>query len=210
MSDENNHNAIKLISAILVIIAAGGWTFHRARQAQPGAVANNGVSDEFQRPTPQEMKKSFEQAAAYAALSTTQTQKLEELQAKMQGMWEGRRGGFGRRDEMTTAQREQMHEQFQTMRQQAQDLRQQYDQVMTGEQRNKFRAAMSEQRSKRETKLKAALSEQDYQRYQDRRRSRFGGRGGRGGRGGGGRGGGGGQRGDRPGSGNTNPRPQEV
>ncbi len=204
MAEEGNHNAVKLISAILVIVAAGGWTFHRVRSVQPGAVANNGVSDEFQGPSREQMKKEFQQAASYAQLSTTQTQKLEDLQAQMQNMWEGRRGDWGgRRDEMTTAQREQMRERFQSMRQEAQDLRQQYDQVMTREQQGRFRAAMSEQRSKRETKLKAALSERDYERYQERRRSRGGGRGGPGG----GRGGrGGGQPGDRPGSGGS-PRP---
>jgi hypothetical protein len=206
MSDQNNHNAAKLIGAILVIVAAGGWTFHRVRSAQPGAVANNGVADEFQGPTPEGMKKEFQQAASYAELSTTQTQKLEELQGKMQAMWQGRRDD-GRHDEMTTAQREAMRGQFQAMRQQMQDIRQQYDQVMTQEQQGKFRAAMNEQRSKRETKLKAALSEADYKRYQERRR---GGRGGPGGGRGGPGGRGGGQQGGQPGSGGSSPRPLEI
>ncbi|PKO19630.1 hypothetical protein CVU37_02795 [candidate division BRC1 bacterium HGW-BRC1-1] len=171
MSD-NNHNGLKMAVIGLVIIAAGGWTYQRAKNVTPGAKANNGQTEEFQRPDPAEMRDLMKTAAAYADFSTTQVaameKGMEEMRKRMEnrdpnttrgawrdratsgtGMGPGRMGGF--------------------------------EEIATPEQREKIREFMGTQRAQRDQKVKAALGKEEYERYRAKRPQRGGGRGGPGG-----------------------------
>jgi Spy/CpxP family protein refolding chaperone len=53
--------------------------------------------------------------------------------------------------------------------------------ILTTEQRTKIRQSMQSRMQQRDAKMKAAMSPDEYKRYQDKRRERFAGRGGRGG-----------------------------
>ncbi|AXA36652.1 MAG: hypothetical protein D6691_10275 [Candidatus Hydrogenedentota bacterium] len=193
--EAKDHSLAKLVISIVLIIAAGGYGFYRVNQVRPGAVANNGVTDEFQPPSPQQMQEMMKEAAAYANITPEQQKKLEELRDKMMklreqmttgprqggrfgdgpppGMMMGGFGGFGggRGDGGNPQMRE---------------LREEMQKVLSDDQRQKLREYFQQQRSKREAKVKAALGDAEYQRYLEKRRERFGNRG-PGGRGGGGR-----------------------
>lgn len=176
---ETDHTKAKMIAVLLVILTVAGWTYHRSMAARPGAAANNGHSDEFDRPSPEEMRKSVHDAAKNAGLSPEQLKKFDELSAKMQPMFDR-----GSRDQMTTEARQQMFQQMREARTQMEDL-------MTTQQRQKMRENMQAQRSQREARTKAVLGDAQYERYRQKQQERWGGRGGRGGPGGGGPGGGG-------------------
>jgi hypothetical protein len=201
LSVDDKGNMIKLIAAVLVILAAVGFTFHRSRAAMPGAVANNGQMDEMEMPTSDEMHKNMKLAALAADLSTTQIEKLDQLvdegikeMEKMRAQfdenttgpppWRGGGGGGpgGGFPGMPGGGRGGMGGIGRVVMEGAQ--------MMTPDQQQKFRQAMQSQggRAKREAKTKAALGEADFERYQEKRRERFAGFGGRGG-GRGGRGG---------------------
>jgi len=200
---DDKGNMVKLIGAVLVILAAVGFTFHRSRAAMPGAVANNGQIEEMQMPTSDDMHKNMKLAALAADLSTTQVEKLDKLvdegikeMEKMRAQMDenttgpppwagggGPGGGFpgmpgggfrGGMGPMAGIGR----------------VITEGQQMMTPDQQQKFRQAMQSQggRAKREAKTKAALGDADYARYEEKRRERrgggFGGRGGGGGRGG--------------------------
>lgn len=173
MNNEKS-NFWKMVVAVSVIVAAGGWIFLRARSLAPGAVANNGQTEEFQRPSPEEIRANMKAAAAYAGLSTTQTQALEKGMEEMRQRMADRERGRGDAD--TT--RPQMRRPDGAPGAQA-------GADLTGEQRQKMREFMQAERSKREQKIKSALTPQEYDRYQQRQQESRGNRG----RGGGGRGG---------------------
>ena len=158
MSD-NNHTGVKMAVIGLVIIAAGGWTYLRARDVTPGAKANNGQTEEFQRPSPEEMRNQMKAAAVYADFSTTQIaameKNMEEMRERManrdpdttRGAWRdrgtsgpGRMGGF--------------------------------QEIATPEQREKIREFMATERTKREQKVKSALGAEEYERYRAKRPQR--------------------------------------
>lgn len=201
MNNEKS-NFWKMVVAVSVIVAAGGWTFLRARNLAPGAVANNGQTEEFQRPSPEEIRANMKAAAAYAGLSTTQTQALEKGMEEMRQRMADRERGRGDAD--TT--RPQMRRPEGAPGAQAgagppnpgQWRGQGGGGMMmgggpmmggadlTGEQRQKMREFMQVERGKREQKIKSALTPQEYDRYQQRQQESRGnrGRGGAGGRGG--------------------------
>ena len=194
MSNERS-NFWKLVVAVSVIIAAGGWTFLRARSLAPGAVANNGQTEEFQRPSAEEMRSTMKAAAAYAGLSTTQTQALEKGMEEMRQRMADRERG--RSDDQTT--RPQMRRPEGVAGAAPPNPGQWRGQDggmmmggpmmgagdLTNEQRQKMREYMQAERGKREQKIKAALPPHEYERYQQRQQEMRGNRG----RGGGGRGG---------------------
>lgn len=187
--EDNDRSLIKIIGSVLVILAAGGWTFYKSNNLRLGAVANNGTSEEFARPRTEDMQSMQSTAFAYAGISKEQGAKLEELREKAMQM---------REDNQTSGP-----ERFRAMRDQM-------DGILSENQGQKLREYMREQmgqqRTQRETKTRAALGKADYERYQEKRRERMGGRGGPGG--GRGPGGGGGQRpgGERPPGNNAGPR----
>lgn len=185
-----DHSTVKLLVAVLLIITGIGWTFYRVNKARPGAVANNGVTEEFVPPSPEEIEKTRRQMYAYANITPEQQRQLEELQKKAREMWEQRRA------ENTTAP--------QGMRggpgggppgmgpggfgggfmgfPMSPELRGELDKILTKEQQEKAREFMRQQfqqrRAQREAKIKAALGDEEYQRYQEKLRERRGNRGG--------------------------------
>jgi hypothetical protein len=162
MPEGSSHSLAKVMVAVLVIVCAGGWMFHRARGLRPGAMANNGVSDDIPMPTSQEIRKAAKGAAAYADLSTTQAQRVEEIA-----------GGF------STAIQDMMQQgdrgsSFSFVAIMPQVLRmQEMAKELTPDQRERVRAYMQTAMGKRRAKIQAALSEQEYKRFQEKMRERF-------------------------------------
>ena len=79
---------LKLTAAILMILGAGGWMIYAYARTRPGAVANNGVTDDMP-PIPEEVRK------------------------KMEARWQsGERPKFDRNNPPSEAERQQMREQF--------------------------------------------------------------------------------------------------
>lgn len=146
----------KLFVAIIMLIAAGSYAWMKTRAVTPGAVANNGITDEFGGMEDREQR--MQQLAKVANITPEQQKKLEELREKP-----GEDGG-----RFTEIQK-----------------------ILTPEQRTKIRENFQQQRVLRDAKMQKVMSDAEFQRYQEKRRERFGGRGGRrGGREGGRRGGG--------------------
>jgi len=198
---KTNHNAVKLLVAALLIVSGFGWTFYRVSKARPGAVANNGVTDEFRRPDPAEMDKTRREMYAYAGITSEQQQQLEELQKKARELWEQRRaqnttapqrmgpppGGPGGGGPMGMRV--------------PRELQAELDKILTKDQQQKMgeyiQQRFQQARSQREARTKAALGEDQYKVFQEKMRER------RGGRGGGPRGGGQSNRGTQAGQRNS-------
>lgn len=194
---EKDHSTVKLLVAVLLIISGLGWTFYRVNKVRPGAVANNGVTEEFRPPSPEEMDKARREMYAYANITPEQQKQLEVLWQKARAEMERRRAettqpqrmgppagggppGGGPAPGMMMGPRL------------PREMQQELDKILSKEQQDKmreyFRNRMQQERAKREAKLKAALGEQEFQRYQEKQRERrrggfpgFGGRGARGG-----------------------------
>ena len=168
MSD-NNHNGLKMAVIGLVIIAAGGWTFLRAKDVTPGAKANNGQTEEFQRPDPEEMRDRMRAAAVYADFSTTQIAAMEKNAEDM-------RKRMANRDPNTT--RGAWRDQGTSGTGMGPGRMGGFQEIATPEQREKIREFMATERAKRDQKVKAALGKEEYERYRAKRPQRGGGRGG--------------------------------
>ncbi len=191
---QKDRSGVKLLVAVLLIISGLGWTFYRVNKVRPGAVANNGMTDEiaFTPPSPEEMEKMRKEMYAYANITPDQRKQLEELYEKARQEWERRRAestapqqmreGGGRRGGPVGPPMGGMGMRL------PRELQQELDKIVSQEQQNKMREFVrqrfQQERAKREAKLKAALGEEEFQRYQEKRRERFAGRFGGSGRGG--------------------------
>lgn len=161
---EGNANFAKGMIVIALLIAAGVLAYGNIKKAQPSSAINNGHSDDF---NPQEHQAERRQMARELNLTPEQQKKIEELRANAEQSTDPRSRframGMGFRD------------------------------VLTTEQRTKIQEMRQAQRAQRDAKTKTVLGEEQFKKYQELQRARWGGRGGRGGRGGpGGRGGRGG------------------
>ncbi len=188
---KKDHTTVKLIVAVLLIVSGLGWTFYRVNKVRPGAVANNGVTDEFRPPSPEEMDKARREMYAYANITPDQQRQLEQLWEKAREERERRRAETTNPQQMGPGRPGGPPAGAPMMmgRGLPRELQSELDKILTKDQQDKmreyFRQRGQQERAKREAKVKAALGEQEYQRYQEKRRERFAGRGGgRGGRGG--------------------------
>jgi len=150
---------LKLASAIVMILFAMGWVIYSYARTRPGAVANNGVSDEMP-PIPESVQKKIEAR-------------------REQG------SRFSRENPPSPEDREKMRAEF--------------EKQLTPEEKREMEKARSQREHSMQT-TKAALSEEEQQRFGQKMRER----GGPGGRRGGPRGGPGGRPSDAPPGG---PRP---
>jgi Spy/CpxP family protein refolding chaperone len=170
---------IKLLVAALLIITGLGWTFYRVNKVRPGAVANNGVTEEFVPPSPEEINKMRYEMYAAANITPEQQKQLEELQKKAREMWEQRQA------ETTGPQRMgpggppgggPFAGPGMMMGRVPRELQSELDKILTSEQQQKVREVMrsrfQQERAKREAKVKAALGETEYQRYLEKRQQR--------------------------------------
>lgn len=179
-----DRTALKLLAAVLLIISGLGWTFYRVNKVRPGAVANNGVTEEFSLPSPEELDKIRRQMYAYANVTPEQQARLEALQKKAQQLWQQRQaettgpqqrvlGGVGPWGAPGGGPGMALRL--------PRELQPEIDKILTADQQAKMREFLRDrfraERAKREAKVKAALGEAEYQRYLEKRRERFASRG---------------------------------
>ncbi|MGB9691434.1 MAG: hypothetical protein ACPL7D_04640 [Candidatus Sumerlaeaceae bacterium] len=184
---KTDRTTVKLIAAVLLILGGVGWTFYNVNKVRPGAVANNGVTDDFRPPSPEEMDKMRREMFAYANITPEQERQLEDLWQKIRAEQEKRRAETTGPQRMRPGGPPGMGPGMMMGRNLRPELQAELDKILTKDQQDKMREfarqRFQQERAKRDAKIKAALGEAEYQRYQEKRRERFAGRGG--GRGGG-------------------------
>jgi Spy/CpxP family protein refolding chaperone len=102
----------KLFIAIIMFIAAGSYGWMKVRSVTPGAVANNGITDEFSGGEDREQR--MQQMAKAANITPEQQQKLEEVREKHGDDW--RQGREEMQKILSPEQRDKIRENFQQQR----------------------------------------------------------------------------------------------
>jgi len=162
MEEKRKSNATKLAVVIIMLIAAGAYALFKARSLKPAPSINNGVASDFQEmPTTEEQQKLFQQATVAAEMTPDQLKQIDEA----------------RKIDWTNPDQ----------RQQALDKMDKVMSQLSDDQKQKMRDTMRSGQASRQAKMKAALGDDEYKRYQERRREQWAGRGPRGGGAGGGR-----------------------